>query len=63
MIMDILIFNGMQERGSEPTLPVFTDGLTGTTFMVEEHEERWEALDRKRKQFNARPAIRPEKRR
>ena len=57
--MDILVYNGLQLWSGHDPLPMFTDMLTGTTFMVEDHEEIWEALDRKRKQFDARPAIRP----
>jgi hypothetical protein len=52
MIFDILIFNGMQQRPGKIALPVFTDTLTGTTFMVTEGEEILDALKRKRKQFN-----------
>jgi hypothetical protein len=55
--MDILIFNGMQERKGQTALPMFTDTLTRTTFLVQDHEEIWEALDRKRKQFGIIPEM------
>ena len=58
-MIDILIYNG---TCGLTNLPMFTDTLTGTTFIVMESEEIWQALDRKRNQFNMRPAIRPEER-
>jgi hypothetical protein len=42
----------MQQCPRKSPLPMFTDVLTGTTFMVTEDEEILDALKRKRKQFN-----------
>jgi hypothetical protein len=59
MKLDILIYNG---TCGLTNLQMFTDMLTKSTFLVRPDEEIWQALDRIRKPFNMRPAIRPEER-
>jgi len=49
--MKNLIFNGWQERKEKTPLPMYTDKFTGTTFLICEGETLFEALKRKRIQF------------
>jgi predicted Holliday junction resolvase-like endonuclease len=50
-LLDIIIFDGFQERLNKEPLPQFTDVKTGSTFLVKENEEIWEALKRERVRF------------
>ena len=49
--MKNLIFNGYQERLGAPPLLMYTDKITGTSFLVCDGETVEEALQRKRIQF------------
>jgi hypothetical protein len=46
-----LTFNGMQEMPSGPAIPVYTDNVTGSSFMVEKGKKTVDALNDTRRNF------------
>ena len=54
-----IIFNGMQERLNKPSMPLFTDKETGSTFTPAEGETVQQALERKREEFKQTEIVQP----
>ena len=48
-----ITFNGMQERLNKPSMPLFTDPETKSTFMIEEGDNLQDKLNEVRKRFEA----------